>query len=80
MGDRLAAKYEKIQEQYESAKAELADKHARKVKVELFTSELKKQKTIIEEFSEDLFRSLVDRMMVDKKGQIKVVFKNGMVL
>lgn len=66
----IKADYDKISEQIESKKAQ-------RELFKGFIQALEKQGTLIEEFDEGLWSSLVQEVVVNAKDDIRFIFKNG---
>ena len=78
------AEYNRLADEYERAKQELADTEAaitekavQRDTVERFLEELGKQKEPLMDFDEDAWYGLVDHMEVKSKEDITVIFKDG---
>ena len=78
--NELVEKYDSIKAQVDELNTTIADKKARKAELELFMKNLKKQDKAVTEFDEGLWISMVECMTVYAKDDIRVEFKNGMVV
>ena len=82
--EEYTTQYNDLVRQYDDAKAmfnEVVDtitaKGKQKARLGAFISALKKQEGIIDEFTPDLWGSLVDFVTVGRKKEIKVTFRDG---
>lgn len=78
--NELVEKYDSIKAKVDELIATIADKKARKAELELFMKNLKKQENVITEFDEGLWFATVERMTVYGKDDVRVEFKNGIVI
>lgn len=74
--NKLSTKYSSSFLELKNIQNEIKDKNIRKIKIKQFLNALKSQEELLTEFSPNLFLSLVDRIEVYSKDEIKVVFKN----
>ena len=77
-------RYESLAKRFEAAKSRLeeianikADRIARRTRCDGFMKELKKQGTVISEFDDRLWHTLMDHIIVYSKDDVRFVFKNG---
>lgn len=66
----IKAKYDKLTEQIEGKKAQ-------RELFKGFVQALEKQGTLIEEFNEGIWSSLVQEVIINAKDDIRFIFKNG---
>lgn len=76
----LVENYDGIKSEVDELISTIADKKARKAKFELFIKNLKKQENVIAEFDEGLWLATVERMTVYGKDDVRVEFRNGVVI
>ena len=74
---RLSEEYHKLKEKLDAVDAAITDKETRRTRAKEFIAILSKSDTIIDEFSQELFIGLVERMTVVSKDEISVEFRNG---
>lgn len=77
-------KYNGLVKRFETAKTRLEeiqeaihDRESRKLQCDIFIRELKKQGDLITEFDEKLWHTLMDRIIVYSKNDIRFIFKDG---
>lgn len=75
--NELTKKYDSIKTKLDELNKTVDDKKTRKSEIDLFMKNLKKQEKAIVDFDEELWLSMVERMTVYGKDDIKVEFKNG---
>lgn len=82
--DKYKKKYDALVKRFEKAKKRLQeihdtkrDREARRLQTDHFMRELKKQESIITEFDEVLWYTLVDRITVYNETDIRFTFKDG---
>ena len=82
--DKYKKKYDALVKRFEKAKKRLQeihdtkrDREARRLQTDHFMRELKKQESIITEFDEVLWYTLVDRITVYSETDIRFTFKDG---
>ena len=82
--DKYKKKYDALVKRFEKAKQRLQeihdtkrDREARRLQTDHFMRELKKQESIIAEFDEVLWYTLVDRITVYNETDIRFTFKDG---
>lgn len=73
----LVRQYDEAKAQYDKAVAAITEKGKQKARLGAFISALKKQEGIIDEFTPDLWGSMVDFVTVGRKKEIKVTFRDG---
>ncbi len=73
----LSARYAKINETATALEEAIQDKKCRKTKTRLFLKTLSKQDSVITDFSETLWNSLLDHITVYSKEDVRVTFRNG---
>lgn len=73
---KLTSEYERLKSQADKLASTIEDKNARRLKAELFIRNLKTSE-LLDEFSEELFCTLVDHMTVYSKTQFGVTFRDG---
>lgn len=78
--NELVEKYDGIKVQVDELNTTIADKKARKAELELFMKNLKKQDKAVTEFDEGLWISMVECVTVHSKDDVRVEFKNGMIV
>jgi predicted metal-dependent phosphoesterase TrpH len=82
--EEYTKQYNDMVRQYDEAKAQFNEvvdtitaKGKQKARLGAFISALKKQEGIIDEFTPDLWGSMVDFITVGRKKEIKVTFRDG---
>lgn len=75
--DTLVARFEKAKKRIQEIDGIKRDREARRLQTDHFMRELKKQDTLITEFDEKLWFTLVDRITVYSETDIRFTFKNG---
>ena len=78
--NELVEKYDNIKAKVDELNVTIAGKKARKEELELFMKKLKKQDKAVTEFDEELWISMVECMTVYAKDDVRVEFKNGIVI
>ena len=78
--NELVEKYDSIKAQVDELNTTIADKKARKAELELFMKNLKKQDKAVTEFDEGLWISMVEYVTVYEKDDVRVEFKNEIVI
>ncbi len=73
----LIEKYDKLKAEYDEVCSKISDNNARCEQIGRFVSKLKEQDGAISEFNEDLWNSLVEKLIVKTKDDVTVVFKDG---
>lgn len=76
----LADRYDKAKAKLDEVNRKITDKLARKETIELFMKNLKKQSGAVTEFDDSLWLSMVDYVTVNSKEDIRVTFKNGIMV
>ena len=75
--NQLSERDTAVHDQLAILEKSIQDIQYRKTRTDMFLETLKQQESLIPEFSSDLWSSLVDRVTVYSKSDIRVVFKNG---
>ncbi len=75
--DSLVARFEKAKERIAEIARLKSDKESRRLQSDSFMKELKKLDSLVTEFDEKLWYTLVDRIMVYSKEDICFVFRDG---
>ncbi|MFA6619495.1 MAG: recombinase family protein [Candidatus Neomarinimicrobiota bacterium] len=75
--NELSSRYYSVKEKLDLIQEEIDDKHVRKIKIKKFLKTLEAQNGFLTSFSPEIFKSLVERIEVYSKDEIKVIFKNG---
>lgn len=75
--DSLVARFEKAKERIAEIARLKSDKESRRLQADSFMKELKKLDSLVTEFDEKLWYTLVDRIMVYSKEDIRFVFRDG---
>jgi DNA invertase Pin-like site-specific DNA recombinase len=75
--DALAERFDKTKERLEEIRNAIIEKQAKREKIEMFLSVLKKQDEMVAEFDENLWYSLVDYATVFNKEDVRFTFKDG---
>jgi glutathionyl-hydroquinone reductase len=85
--DDYGKRYDALVERFDAAKAQLAevesaiaDKDVRLKRTRAFLRELRTQDTLITEFDERIWHSLVEKVTVYSKGDVWFTFKDGSVI
>ena len=71
------ARFEKAKERIAEIARLKSDKESRRLQSDSFMKELKKLDSLVTEFDEKLWYTLVDRIMVYSKEDIRFVFRDG---
>jgi predicted nuclease with TOPRIM domain len=75
--NRLMERYNRAKSRLEELAQECESRKAKRVNIDRFMAELKKQAHIISEFDEQLFAIGVEKMVVHSDGGLTVVFRDG---
>ena len=75
--DSLVARFEKAKKRMQEIDGIKRDREARRLQTDHFMRELKKQDSLIAEFDEKLWFTLIDRITVYSETDIRFTFKNG---
>ena len=75
--DSLVARFEKAKERIAEIARLKSDKESRRLQADSFMKELKKLDSLVTEFDEKLWYTLVDCIMVYSKEDIRFVFRDG---
>ena len=75
--DALEQRMDDAKSKYESVSAEIADKLLRQSEMDEFFAYLKKQKSAVTIFTDDMWLSLLDYATVYDKDDIRFTFRNG---
>lgn len=75
--DALAERFDKTKERLEEVGNAITEKQAKREKIEMFLSELKKQDDVVTKFDDNLWYSLVDYVTVFNKEDVRFTFKDG---
>lgn len=78
--DELTKRYEESKAAYEKTSEEIAARKAKASVIGSFAKTLRKQETILAEFDEGLWGTLVESMTVHGKDNIEFLFKSGTVI
>ena len=78
--DELTKRYEESKAAYEKTSEEIAVRKAKASVIGSFAKMLRKQETILAEFDEGLWGTLVENMTVHGKDDIEVLFRNGTII
>lgn len=73
----LTERYNTIKSEYDKISEQIESKKAQRELFKGFIQALEKQGTLIEEFDEGLWSSLVQEVVITSKDDIRFVFKNG---
>ena len=73
----LVKRYDSIKEKYDKINGEIKEKREKQELLKGFIQTLEKQGTLVEEFDEVLWSSLVQEVVVNTKDDIRFIFKNG---
>ena len=73
----LTERYNAIKSEYDKILEQIESKKAQKELFKRFIQALEKQGTLVEEFDEGLWSSLVQEVVVKAKDDIRFIFKNG---
>lgn len=74
---KLTERYNTIKARYEELTRKIDGKKAQRELFKGFIQALEKQGTLIEEFDEGLWSSLVQEAVINAKDDIRFIFKNG---
>ena len=77
---RLTDRYRGVEARISALNQSMQDRLFRKTKTELFLKSLRKQESMVTEFTELLWHSLADQAEVHGKDDVRFTFKNGMEL
>jgi len=75
--DALAERFDKTKERLEEVGNAITERQAKREKIEMFLSELKKHDEVVTQFDENLWYSLVDHATVFNKEDVRFTFKDG---
>lgn len=75
--DRLVREYEKEKEVLDDLADKLGENQARKHVLEMFINTIREHDSVIEEFDEELWISLVDTLEIHSKEDIRFILKDG---
>lgn len=75
--DALSERLDRTKEQLDEVGNAITEKQAKREKIEMFISELKKQDEVVTRFDENLWYSLVDYVTVFSKEDVRFTFKDG---
>ncbi len=75
--DALVEKYDKLKKEYDEVSSKILANNTRCEQIGRFISRLKEQNGVISEFNEDLWNTLVEKLVVKTKDDVTVVFKSG---
>lgn len=73
----LVERYDKLKAGYDEICSRIADNEARREQMGRFITVLKEQDGVLTEFDEELWGSLVEKLVVKTKEDVTVVFKDG---
>ncbi len=73
----LVAKYDKLKAEFDEVCSKISANNARYEQIGMFISILKEQNGVLTKFNEDLWNSLVEKLVVKSKDDVTVVFKDG---
>ena len=75
---RLTDRYRGVEARISALNQSMQDRLFRKTKTELFLKSLRKQESMATEFTELLWHSLADHVVINNKEDVRFIFKNGM--
>ncbi len=75
--DKIQQRYIKVTEQVSALETRIKDQKHRALKTERFLKSLSDQESMIAEYSDELWFSLLDHMTIYAKDDIRFTFKNG---
>lgn len=73
----LVERYDKLKKEYDTVCAAISEKDAKYEQMGRFITVLKDQSEFISEFDEALWSSMVEKIVVESKDDVMVVFKDG---
>ena len=73
----ITERYNTIKSEYDKISEQIEGKNAQRELFKGFIGALEKQGTLVEEFDEGLWSSLVQEVVVKSKDDILFIFKNG---
>ena len=73
----ITERYNTIKSEYDKISEQIEGKNAQRELFKGFIGALEKQGTLVEEFDEELWSSLVQEVVVKSKDDILFIFKNG---
>ncbi len=73
----LIDKHDKLKAEFDEVSLKISDNNARSEQIGRFISKLKEQDGAISEFNEDLWNTLVEKLVVKTKDDVTVAFKDG---
>lgn len=73
---KLSDEYHKLKKDLDETKAAITDKETHRTRAKEFIATLRKSDTITDEFSQELFIGLVEKMTILSKDEIRVEFRN----
>ncbi|MBF0710816.1 MULTISPECIES: recombinase family protein [unclassified Gemella] len=78
--NRLVNKYRKLEETHIEKQNQRIKQEEQKLQIKIFIEKLKKQSELLEEFDEQLFNTLVEKLVIKQDKEIEVQFKSGQVV
>ena len=75
--DGLAARYDAAKAKYDETESAISAKEAQSGRLEAFIKTLREQDSIIEDFDESLWGSMVESVTVGKEKEMTVTFRDG---
>lgn len=75
--DELVSRYDAAKAKYDASEQGIKKRRAKAERLEAFAKAVKEQGTVVTEFDEGLWGTLVDFMTVYSKEDISVTFKDG---
>jgi hypothetical protein len=78
--DVLVTRFEKAKVRLAEVEGQIADKEARLKRIQAFIRELRKQDALITEFDERLWYSLIEKVTVYSKNDVRFTFKDGSII
>ena len=75
--DELVSRYDAAKAKYDTAEQGIKKRRAKAERLDAFVTAIKEQGTVVTEFDEGLWGTLVDFMTVYRKDDIAVTFKDG---
>lgn len=73
----LVERYDRLKAQYDEVSTAISDNEARYEQMGRFITVLKDQESVITEFDDALWSSLVEKIVVKSKEDVTVIFKDG---
>ncbi len=74
---QLTGRYEAAKSRLGAISAEVENRAVKRTRILAFLADLREQDALLTEFSENLFRATVDRIVVNRESEVVVEFRDG---